>query len=454
LQDAQIAALSGLPRSTPAPVDPRRSLLVTDQTILARFSFAELMDRIASQSPTPLTKEVLFNQWMDTNNRKPGLALGAHCDDQVDANGAPTFNGFTIQCPRAEGQQLGVGTFDPQSPDFYVPIALVNRFDLASLPSQGDDCGEYRIVFAKASGMTDRLNRNLVVFEGVLPNPAPNGRDLSGCVPVVQFWSDLSAVADPDERGKRLHDFYYRGLRGFEPVVRAAAYGAASTRAKGQVRTNQFMQQNWLLRQYSLQVDAGFLRFKPMPSHSNPEGLLFNETVSNPKSADFRAAFLDILVSLKLNDLTRFNMNALADTFNAFDSDAQDALKTNYASQFAQSPNFAASIQARLTADGNPANLTPADIVARAQAMSCAGCHQLSNNKSMGGGITYPASLGFVHIAENQTETSPDGPSGARRYLVSPALNTVYLPRRKQVAEAFLGGSDSAPTNVRRVLRR
>jgi hypothetical protein len=442
LDDASIAKMSALASNTPAAIDPRRSLIVTDQTVLSRFGFDELMGTLAAQSPTPLTKEVLFNQWMDINNKKPSLALGAHCDDTVDASGNATFNGFTIQCPRAEGQQLGVGTFDPTSGDSYVPIALVNRLDLATLPAQGGtDCGEFRIVFAKKSGMTNAQNRNLVVFEGVLPNPAPNGADLRGCVPVAQFWAGLSAIADPNQRATKLHDFFYKGLSGFKPVVRADAYGSATPKAPGQVRTNQFMQFNWLLRQYTLQVDGGFLRFKPMAAHSNPEGLLFNETVNDPKGADFRNAFLNVVATLKANDLNRFNMESLSAAFNAFDSDAQSTTKTNYANQFAQSPNFSAAIQAKLDALGNPDKLTPADIVARAQALSCAGCHEFSSNKSMGGGLTYPASLRFVHVAENQTEVAPDGPSGSLRYMISPALTSLYLPRRQQVMQLFLGGS-------------
>jgi hypothetical protein len=73
--------------------------------------------------------------------------------------------------------------------------------------------------------------------------------------------------------------------------------------------------------------------------------------------------------------------------------------------------------------------------------MSCAGCHQFSSNKSIGGGLTWPASLGFVHIAENQTEAAADGPAGSLRYVISPALVNVFLPRRQQVMQLFLGGA-------------
>jgi hypothetical protein len=161
--------------------------------------------------------------------------------------------------------------------------------------------------------------------------------------------------------------------------------------------------------------------------------------VAHPKGSNFRSAFLQQVASLQLNDINRLNMNALSEAFNAFDSDAQDANKTNYANQFANSPNFSASIQSTLTAGGS--TLTPADIVARAQAMSCAGCHQFSSNKSLGGGLTWPASLGFVHVTENQTEAAPDGPAGSQRYVISPALVNVFLPRRQQVLQLFLGGS-------------
>lgn len=431
--------MSGLPAGSPVPsIDSRRSLMVTDQLALAPFTFADVMARIAAGSPVPITRDVLFNQWVDTNNKKPGLALGAHCDDTVEA-GVATFNGFAIQCPRAEGKQVASSAFDPASPESYVPLALVNRFDLAVPPSLGgDDCGEYRIVFAKRSGMTDRLDRNLLVFEGVLPNPSPNGRDLSGCVPVIRFWAGLSAVSDPAERGRRLHDFYFKGLPGFQPVVRAAAYGMASSKAKGQVRTNQFMQQNWLLREYRVEPENNLLKFKPMPGHANPEGLLFNETVAHAKGADFRQAFLQVLRELRAGELHKISLNGLPKTFLAFDSDAQDAKKTHYENQFASSPQFSAAIQAAQTAAGS--SLTPAQLVARAQAMSCAGCHQLSNNRDMGGGLVWPASLGFVHVAEDRTEASPDGPAGSLRYLISPALTDMYLPARRRTMQVFLGG--------------
>ena len=69
--------------------------------------------------------------------------------------------------------------------------------------------------------------------------------------------------------------------------------------------------------------------------------------------------------------------------------------------------------------------------------MSCAGCHQLSNGKNLGGGVTWPASFGFAHVTEVNRESSADG----LRFRISPALTNVFLPHRKAVLEAFLNGA-------------
>jgi hypothetical protein len=57
--------------------------------------------------------------------------------------------------------------------------------------------------------------------------------------------------------------------------------------------------------------------------------------------------------------------------------------------------------------------------------------------KSLGGGLIWPSSMGFVHVTEAQRDTAPDG---TQRFVISPALTNVFLPRRKAVLEAFLNG--------------
>ena len=85
-------------------VDPRRSLVVTEQTILARFPFERVLEQLVMQSGVPqLTSLELFQQWWDTQNSGPGLGLGPHCDDTVDAV-TPVINGFPYTCRPAPAE--------------------------------------------------------------------------------------------------------------------------------------------------------------------------------------------------------------------------------------------------------------------------------------------------------------------------------------------------------------
>jgi hypothetical protein len=149
--------ISNLSFTAPVNIDPRRSLAVTDDAILASFSFQAVMDQLVAQAGVPgLTSLQLFQQWWST-------AVTCPPPD-------PKISHFAYQCPRAEGQQAQQNPFVSPSSDLsYTPIGLFNRFDLA--PADGSDCGEYRVVFARRSGFTNSLQRNLVIFEAVLPNP-------------------------------------------------------------------------------------------------------------------------------------------------------------------------------------------------------------------------------------------------------------------------------------------
>jgi hypothetical protein len=144
-----------------------------------------------------------------------------------------------------------------------------------------------------------------------------------------------------------------------------------------------------------------------------------------------------VVSTLAINDINTFNMDALPARFNAGDGDQQSTTKDQYPNNLSKSPNFTAAIQGKLTAIGS--TLTPQQVAERAMAMSCSGCHQLSNGRSLGGGLVWPSSMGFVHVSEKfaDRDTSPEGQA---RFRVSPALANVFLPRRKAVLEAFLNG--------------
>jgi hypothetical protein len=435
-------------RETPAAVtavlDIHRSLIVTDQAILEpAFSFKTVMDQIAATSGTSVTSLQLFQQWWSTQNVGPGST--ARCNDEL-TGGVPSFNGFPWACPRAEGAQASVNPFSPatNNPNGYVPIALTNRFDLA--PNDGANCGEYRIIYAKNSGITNSANRNLVIFEAVLPNPDPSA-GLAACRPVAQFWADLSAVDVLSERIARLQEFYFSGIPGFDPVIRAEHFGARLTSlghaaARGQIRSNQFMQSPWLLREWRLVVDnrglTRKLRMVPVTVKTNPWGAAFDTASSDTRSVSFRSEFAQKTGQLAASSLMGISVD-VDDEFNTGQSVAQGA-ENNYGTHFAtgaaSDPSFSNAIAAELAAIGN-ITLTPRNVVDRALTQSCAGCHRLSDGAALGDGLVWPASpIRFVHVSEvgGATEVGPDGP----RWAISAGLRDVFLPHRRDVLAQYL----------------
>ncbi|WP_336243019.1 RCC1-like domain-containing protein [Corallococcus exercitus] len=426
-------APQGAVPSAGVTLDPRRSLAVTEQAIVSTFTLKQVMDQLVAQSGVPgLTSLQLFRQLWDTQNPKPGLGLGGHCNDQVDGSGNPAFNGYPYLCRPAEGSQVQVDPFaDPNSGNAYMAVGLFNRFDLA--PVDGADCGEYRMVFAKRSGSSSSANRNFIIFEASLPNPAP-AKGLEGCLAVARFWKDLSANGDLASRAAALQQFYFQGLPGFRPVVHVDNYGAEAGRGTGQIRTNMFMQSNWMLREFKLQKTCGgtgctSLKAVAVTDKVNPFGNLFSPTSTHPLAADFRAFLPGQVAALAVADLNLFNYE-VSDRFNGGQSQAQGS-ENNYSVQFGSGGTLRSALQTELTRIGSP--LTPDHIIQRAKALSCAGCHDLSNGANVGLPQTWPRSLGFTHTSE----TAEAGPEGTR-FLLSPAVVNVFLPHRAAVLEAFL----------------
>ncbi|MCH2169533.1 hypothetical protein MK489_02015 [Myxococcota bacterium] len=423
-----------------ADVDPRRSLFVTELDVLEKALSLEdvmtaLTDDVGNPSWGPRT---LWQQLWDTQNREGDntLDLGPNCDDVVNASGQETINGFPIQCPRNEGAEVRVNPFDPRLDSFYKPIALVNRMDLA--PSDGANCGEFRVVFARSGG-----SRNLIIFEAVLPNP-DSGCGLEGCREVARFWAGLSEIDDPDRRAKALREFYLRGFpsRGIEPVIRAAHFGPGA----GQLRTNQFMsgreEQIWQLREFKLVqvcpiVGDCFPQFVPVTDKENPFGELFGSNSTDLRSIPFKRHYLTQVKNLATPDINSFFAVA-PDQFNAGQSNAQ-LDENDYPQHFATSPRFQRAVEYQLRRLGS--RLTPDELVRRSMALSCAGCHRLNNNSpdnDLGDGIIWPPSLGFTHVSEFQTETI----DGSEHFLISDALVDVFIPHREQVFEDYLDDNE------------
>ena len=160
-------------------IDARRSLAITDLPILERFPLERVLQQIIDTGGvTGQTPRGLFQQWWDTQNRGGADARSPHCDAEIDPALGTVLNDFPYACREApsEGIQVRCNPFTDAACK-YIPVGLFNRFDLA--PADGSHCGQYRIVYAKQTGIANGADRNLFIFEAALPwsyfgvTPAP-----------------------------------------------------------------------------------------------------------------------------------------------------------------------------------------------------------------------------------------------------------------------------------------
>ena len=176
------------------------------------------------------------------------------------------------------------------------------------------------------------------------------------------------------------------------------------------------------------------MRFIPVSDKNNAFGPLFAPGSALPTASAFQTFFPSQVSSLTATSVAQLDIG-VNDTFNTGQSQASGttALEMKYPDHFGTAPSsLRTAIQSQLTTLGSP--LTPDQIVLRAQALSCAGCHRLSNNVALGGGLTWPSSQGFTHVTERETEVV----GGETRFRISDALINVFLPARQLILEDFL----------------
>ena len=292
----------------------------------------------------------------------------------------------------------------------FIPLALINRFDMT--PKSGANCGQYRVIYA-ARGEQRHLS-----FEGVLPNPNA-AAGIRACRPVARFWADLSGVADPIERRKRLQTLFFDGIAGFAPLMKPEHFTASSgggIRSFEPGRMRQFRLENGAMHADRLE--------------NTPLGAWFNATRIDEDGARFREHFIAQVPNLAVADVNRLFMSVPRDlTVDEWDS---IAFSTAFANglQAAEGRAFEARISAELRRIGS--TLTPAEVILRAETMTCTGCH--SHNGPIGHGLSFPESLGLAHVSQDFIEPGPDGP----RYMTSQAMWEVFIPNRMRMLQAFL----------------
>ncbi|WP_437752126.1 hypothetical protein [Sorangium sp. So ce1389] len=462
--------------TSPFPIDRRKSLIVTDTDIVSEFTLEDVLQQLVDQANVPgLTPLQLFRQMFDTYRKAgEGLSpsLGPHCDDVVLSNPPPapkgpppivleglmtesrdgSINGFPVQCSRAVGQEADTDPLAAPPDDGYLATTLVNRFDLAS--PTGADCGEYRVVFTRRGGhpTTNGGMRNFIIFESRLPNPNPSqGRE--GCRPIVEFWQGLSDPAKSvEERATALRSFYFDGLPGSSPVIHIDRFAAGS----GQIRVNDFLrpfpfqQDEWALREFKLsrQCTGGACQLLaiPTPVDDNPFAALFDPAWTDPRAVGFRSWFVNNAVEAlaSAGDINRFDYPTLVPASYSSGEALLITNQNNYRIALGPEPStFRSDIQQKLTSIGSP--LTPDQLLARAQTVSCSGCHLTRTDEDGGNvdvGLSSPIpfnNLLFTHTSEVTEEI--EGEPGRTRFQISNLLKDEFLPYREQVMNDFLFGN-------------
>jgi hypothetical protein len=443
-------------------IDVGKSLFVHDVPTLGGatgpFRLKRTLDQLATQasaSASGVTAETIFRDLWDSQNPAPGAGGSHHCDDDpspLPGSGVGGLNGFPVHCRPQDGAQANNAAGEIAS---YKPIALVNRIDLAH---QGwRNCGEHRIIYGRTDGQG--THRNFIIFEAVLPNPKPGCR--SACKPVEEFWAGLSTLPAAQRQDKLAKFFYQKNfLPDFQPVVHIDHYTAKGvgssygSSGSGQIRTNQFFEFPWLLKEFHLLLDCGgsACAFEVVPTmvKVNPFGDLWNQGIADgagPLAARAAAFQADLLSGTPtgVQQLASATFDGISYPVELeFDAAESDSLSGTAPDDFldvfdSSTPptGFHADFSAAATATG----FTADQLIGRALTQSCAGCHQ-PTAFGPSGGLTgagaignatlvdgtsrdsWPNSLGFVHVGEQV-------PTGGTEFPISPALTDVFLPSRK-----------------------
>ena len=238
---------------TTVPVDPTKSLFVVDSALQA-FTLEDVLNQIVATGSTTNTQNALgvYQQLLDTlNNKAKGVTSGPHCDDD-----GGTINGFPIECPRQEGLLASTNPFVCR------PGLLRPDRHRESIRSRSRRTARTAANTGSSSARTPAR-----------PTSSETARSSSSkpCCP-IRIRAPASAPAHPSRnsgirfpptriassRAKKLHNFYFKGLPGFSPVIDAHHYGIESSKNTGQIRGNLIHVpiaapgQEWELREWKL----------------------------------------------------------------------------------------------------------------------------------------------------------------------------------------------------------
>ena len=396
--------------TTPSPpeliLDPERSFVVVDTPLIEGFTFKRVMNAITAG--TNVSGEELFRQWWST---------------QAEPQCHELLNGYARRCPTTEGR-LAV---EPYRPEDFRPIGVINRFDQA-----GDtQCGQYRIIFASRDVMDKEAFH--LIFEGELPNPRPD-LGLAACRPVAQFWADLTGIESGVERRERLERFFFEGLEGFEPVVHPDHYH----QHQAGIRTLQLTMPEMFPHFFQFRVvrENGTLLVRPDVLEDQPAASLFDATLDDERGRRFREVFLANVETLAIRDANLYFMRIPPEFLLPDPRPEPQSPAFALGAQFVESSRtpegraYEQQIADALRRIGS--TLTPAQVVTRAETLSCTGCH--FTGTSVGEGVEFPSAMdGAQHVSEDAINGGTP-----QKYAISPAMRDVFVPHRVKILRDFL----------------
>ena len=431
-------ALAGPAASAPVPLSSVTEGAVVvrkfDPDLTTKFAFARTIGAILGSAGIPnnaANRQALVASLVATFNNSQfvnpisGLAM------KVD--------------PRpAEAGLSPAQLLDPAHPRGLMPIGLCSRFDLA--PANWSDCGEHRIVYGNKPGQP----RFFLIFEAKIPNPTPS-LGIKGCRPLALSWRAIGLATTTAGRNNRLDQLYYAGIPNFRPAVHFLNYGAPL----GQVRSNSFVMGPWQLREFRiLAVGPNVLQFRAAPAASNPLAEFYKNNpagsaLEQSERTKFRLDFANLyqprLRSVDATEpLASYRMllfNTMGAGFELRASEFQSNVDISDDPSVVAGTQIKAVIPASWTAPAPFANrsISQAQMLNRATLITCAGCHQPANRQvsTVGGTpVTWPNSLGFVHISETV--------DAAGNHPISDALTVAFVPFRRSATLNVIN-SDLAP---------
>lgn len=319
------------------------------------------------------------------------------------------------------------------------PVAAFNRLDLMS--DDGSDCGEHRLIFnltqpqGNQTGGGNISGQFTLIFEARYPNPNPSTPPtVEDCAPVAQFWANLVSLPNDTARASALRDFFLTGTTVNNVVLPPVINFAHFQGAMGQIRTNQFVDSPWQLREFRTDVTSGAVTWVPDTNKGNPITALYNQQQSQSLGlTNLRNSFVTDLVNnqlplllqpelLGLNDPTDILVGfepAFDDEFSGFTSVSQGNIDNPSTHA---SPDLVNDLQAGIdTLLGTGPNVTvdAGHVLNRLGAMTCGGCHQFSAGDAIDDSVNWPSMGGtpFVHVSQTGT--------------LSPGLVGTFLPKRR-----------------------